>query len=157
MQAEDRGAALQETVRQPGLVWCYHRTGDGQGGLAAVVPPPDSAFRWIHLNLSDQRSLRWLEEAGLPASVHAALLTRDSHQRFVVEGDTLGLVLHDFERGFDPSAIGRVGSLHVALGPALIITGRYRPLHSADIFRARLEEGQRPATPRPRSTCCSAC
>ncbi|WBO20786.1 CorA family divalent cation transporter [Sphingomonas abietis] len=144
MKADDREAELRETVRQPGLVWCYHLTDEGDGGLQAAIPPADCSFRWIHLNLSDQRSLRWLEEeAGLPATVHAALLTRDSHQRVVVEGDTVGLVLHDFERGFDPSSIGRIGGLHIAMKPGLIITGRYRPLHSADLFRNRLEEGQR--------------
>jgi Mg2+ and Co2+ transporter CorA len=141
----DRGAELRETVRQPGLVWCYRRTDDGETKVEAVVPPADCAFRWIHLNLSDVRSLRWLEdEAALPPSVHTLMIKRDSHQRFVFEGDTLGLVLHDFERGFDSEAIGRIGGLHVALKPGLIITGRYRPLHSADIFRARLESGQAP-------------
>jgi len=141
----DRGAELRETVRQPGLVWCYRRTDDGETKVEAVVPPADCTFRWIHLNLSDVRSLRWLEEeAALPPSIHTLMIKRDSHQRFVFEGDTLGLVLHDFERGFDSEAIGRIGGLHVALKPGLIITGRYRPLHSADIFRARLESGQAP-------------
>jgi Mg2+ and Co2+ transporter CorA len=142
---QNRGTALEETVKQPGLVWCYHRTDEGYGGLQATVPPTDCAFRWIHLNLSDQRSLRWLEvEAGLPPAIHDLLITRDSHQRYAVEEGVLGLVLHDFERGFESETIGKIGGLHVALKPGLVITGRYRPLHSADIFRARLEGGQAP-------------
>jgi Mg2+ and Co2+ transporter CorA len=54
----------------------------------------------------------------------------------------VGLLLHDFERGFDPSTVGRIGSLHVALSSGLLVTGRYRPLHSPDLFRARLEDGE---------------
>jgi zinc transporter len=145
LEYKDRGAELRDTVRQPGLVWCYQRTGEGEAKVEAVVPPSDSAFRWIHLNLSDVRSLRWLEEeAALPPGVHTLMIRRDGHQRYVFEEDTLGLVLHDFERGFENEAIGRIGGLHVALKPGLIVTGRYRPLHSADIFRARLEGGQQP-------------
>lgn len=142
MDNEDRGAALQKTVREPGLVWCYRWTHGGEGVLGASIPPVESAFRWVHLNLSDQRSLRWLEEhAALPPSVHALMLSRDSHQRYALEQGTLGLVAHDLERGFDPNSIGRIGTLHVALSDGLLITGRYRPLHSADLFRERLEQG----------------
>jgi Mg2+ and Co2+ transporter CorA len=99
----------------------------------------------VHLNLSDVRSLRWLEdEAALPPTIHALMLKRDSHQRFAVEGDTAGLVLHDFERGLDSDVFARIAGLHVALQPGVIITGRYKPLHSADIFRERLEGGHNP-------------
>ena len=145
MEYKDRGAELRDTVRQPGLVWCYHRTEEGECKLHSSVPPSDASFRWVHLNLSDQRSLRWLdEEAVLPPIIHALMMKRDSHQRFAIEGDTVGLVLHDFERDFESATIGRIGGLHVALQPGLIITGRYRPLHSADIFRERLEGGHTP-------------
>lgn len=143
MDGDDRGAGLQKTVREPGLVWCYRCDEEGGSVVDAALPPSDSPFRWIHLNLSDQRSLRWLEESvEFGPAIHALMLTRDSHQRCVVEGSAVGLLLHDFERGFDPSTVGRIGSLHVALGDRLIVTGRYRPLHSADLFRARLEEGE---------------
>jgi Mg2+ and Co2+ transporter CorA len=145
LKAQDGAAALQETVKQPGLVWCYHRMDDGGARVHAEIPPTDCAFRWIHLNLSDQRSLRWLEaEAALPSTILSLMLTRDTHQRYAVEGDVLGLVLHDFERGFEGDAIGKIGGLHVALKPGLIVTGRYKPLHSADLFRARLEGGHAP-------------
>jgi zinc transporter len=143
LKFEDRGAELRNAVRQPGLVWCYHRTEEGKCNFHSSVPPSDAPFRWIHLNLSDQRSLRWMEEeAKLPPLINTLMLTRDSHQRFAVEGDTVGLVLHDFERDFEVSSVGRIGGLHIALRPGFILTGRYKPLHSADIFRERLEGGQ---------------
>lgn len=69
------------------------------------------------------------------------MLTRETQQRFVVEQDFLALVLHDFERGFDPSSVGQIGSLHMALRPGLLVTGHHRPLHAADLFRERLDQG----------------
>jgi zinc transporter len=142
LQPEDRRATLRSTVRQPGLVWCYSRTIDGEGILGAEEPPEDHPFRWLHLNLSDQRSLRWLEDiATLPPTLHALILLRDGQQHFAAERGGIGLVIHDFERGLDPASIGRIGTLHLALTDGLLVTGRYRPLHSADLLRQRLEQG----------------
>jgi len=139
----DRGSELRETVREPGIVWCYRWTDEHGGIVDSRLPGTDSAFCWVHLNLSDQRSLRWLQqEAALSVPVHALMVSRDIHQRFVVDQGMAGLVLHDFEHGFDPSSMGRIGSLHVAVRPGMLITGRYHPLHTADLFRQRLEEGE---------------
>jgi zinc transporter len=66
---------------------------------------------------------------------------RDGQQRFIADGTGIGLVVHDFERGLDPASIGRIGALHLALVPGLLVTGRTRPLHSADLLRERLEHG----------------
>jgi Mg2+ and Co2+ transporter CorA len=142
LETEDRGAALRATVRQPGLVWCYSRTADAERMLGAEEPPVEHPFRWLHLNLSDQRSLRWLEGAAdLPPALHALMLARDGQQRVAIEAGGIGLVLHDFERGLDPAAIGRIGTFHAALMPGLLVTGRYRPLHGGDLLRERLEQG----------------
>ncbi|HEY0270313.1 MAG TPA: CorA family divalent cation transporter [Sphingomonas sp.] len=142
MQADDLATPLQTTVRQPGSIWCYSRTRDGEPVLAADPPPIEHPFRWLHLNLSDQRSLRWLEqEAGLPPPLHALMLARDGHPLFVAAQGAIGLVVHDFERGLDPDTIGRIDALHVVLTPDLLVTGRYKPLYTADLMRARLEAG----------------
>ncbi len=142
MLTEDQDAVLQETVREPGLVWCYSRTPEDEPLLAAAVPPAHHPFRWLHLNLSDQRSLHWLErEANLPPCLHALMLARDSQPLFAAEGDGIGFVIHDFERGLDPDTIGRIAALHFVLTPDLLVTGRYKPLHTADLLRARLEQG----------------
>jgi zinc transporter len=86
--------------------------------------------------------LRWLQDiAKLPATLHALMLVRDGQQHFVAERGGIALIVHDFERGFDPASIGRIGTLHLALTDGLLVTGRYRPLHSADLLRERLEQG----------------
>jgi Mg2+ and Co2+ transporter CorA len=123
-------------------VWSYARSPDGAADTGCEVPPNDRPFRWLHLNLSDQRSLRWLnEQSGLPPALLAMMVSRDERQRFAAEPDGIGLILHDFERGFDPASIGQVGALYAALVPGLLVTGRIRPLHGADLLRARLEKG----------------
>ena len=142
MQAEDRATLLRKTIRQPGAIWCYSRTVEDDPVLGTEPPPAEHPFRWLHLNLSDQRSLRWLEqEAGLPPALLALLLSREGQPTFVAERGAIGLVVHDFERGLDPATIGRVGTLHFVLTPNLLVTGRYKPLHTADLMRARLERG----------------
>ena len=142
MQSEDRGAALASIVRQPGIVWCYSRAEGEEPALGSEEPPPHHRFRWLHLNLSDQRSIRWLQDvAKPPESLMTLMLARDGQPHFAAQNGGIGLVVHDFERGLDPASIGRIGTLHLLLIDGLLVTGRYTPLHSADLVRARLEQG----------------
>lgn len=142
MSPDDRGEALRATVREPGSIWCYSCT----GGLADSLPPADAPFRWVHLNLADQRSLRWLErEAGLPPPLLAFMAAPDAGaQRLLAHRDGLGLVLHDFERGLESTGLADMAPLHVVLTDGLLVTGRRRPLHGADLLRVRLEGGADP-------------
>jgi zinc transporter len=71
--------------------------------------------------------------------VRELLLSKDAHQRALVDGDCVACVLHDFERDFDVADTERVGALRMALTPTLMITTRAHPLRSADIVRNRLE------------------
>jgi zinc transporter len=47
-------------------------------------------------------------------------------------------VVPDFEREFDRADTGQIGAMRVAIGPALVLTGRHHPLHTPDIIRHRL-------------------
>ena len=64
----DRAATLAQTLAQPGLVWGYVPDDQAPGALTSDLPPEDGRFRWLHLNLADQRSLRWLETRAGPAA-----------------------------------------------------------------------------------------
>ncbi|WP_369805584.1 transporter [Sphingobium sp. EM0848] len=97
-------------------------------------------FRWLHLNLADRGTRAWIERAAsLPPSVREMLLSPDTHQLSLVDGETVGCVLHDFERDFDVIDTARIGALRIALTPDLMLTTRMHPLRSADIVRQRLE------------------
>lgn len=138
MTAEDRGEALRATVREPGAVWCY----SGAEGLSDKPPPAQAPFRWLHLNLADQRSLRWLErESGLPPALRGFVTATDATQRLVAAPGGIGLVLQDFEREFDSTGLGEIAPLRVVLAGNLLVTGRRRPVHGADLIRQRLEAG----------------
>ncbi len=133
----------------PGLVWGY----DFSGGEARPIredeldtpagQPP--GLRWLHLNLSDQRTLRWLATA-LPERMTALLLAPEDEHAFLLEGDMLGLALQDIEHDFqggDPRMVG----LRVVIGPSMVITARRHPVRSADRMKRRIEGGARPDGP----------
>lgn len=103
---------------------------------------PAEGFRWLHLNLVQQGTRDWIEqEAGLPPGVREVLLSTDTHQRAVVEGEALGCVIHDFERDFAENDTGRVGAIRIAVAPGLFLTARTHPIRSADLVRQRISAG----------------
>lgn len=127
---------------QPGLIWGCVRTEAGTQLIEDCDEAEDARFRWLHLNLADQRTLRWIErQAGLPRVVHDLMLARDTHQQAIVEDGVVGLVLQDFERDFEPSQTMQIGALHIILTPDRMLTGRYHPLHSADLVKQRIVQG----------------
>jgi len=106
--------------------------------LAEGTPPADAPFRWLHLDLWDQRSARWIAtQSGLPADLQALFLSSDDQPRAMGMKDALALVLPDFQREFDREQTEQIGALRVALRPGLVLTGRHHPLHTPDVFRHR--------------------
>lgn len=100
--------------------------------------PPDSGFRWLHLDLWDRRNMRWIEQAAnIPPLVRDLFLGQEMQPRGITENGWIGLVLPDFEREFDRADTGRIGALRVAIGPTQVLTGRHHPLHTPDIIRHR--------------------
>jgi zinc transporter len=124
---------------RPGLIWGLDFTPSGSLAVETCDAPQPGALRWLHLNLADHGTRSWIENAPLPADVRELLLSPDTHQRALVDGDTVGCVLHDFERDFDVADTARIGALRIALTPTLILTTRSHPIRSADIVRQRLE------------------
>jgi len=125
-------------VWQPGLIWgcsgddCPVLTYD----FAAL---PDQGFRWLHLNLADARTHSWLErEQAFPPEVHQLLVGHENHPRAMIEEGVVALVLPDFERDLDGVDAADVSALHIVIAPHLIVTGRYRPVRSADAIKHRL-------------------
>ncbi|WP_088185408.1 CorA family divalent cation transporter [Sphingobium sp. Z007] len=126
----------------PGLIWGLDFTAQGSSPVELCDSPPAGSFRWLHLNLADHGTRLWIEKRdALPIAVRELLLSVDTHQRALVDRDTVGCVLHDFERDFDVADTARVGVLRIALTPGLMLTTRLHPLRSADIARQRLERG----------------
>lgn len=132
----------------PGLIWGIDFTDEGTLPVQRCEAEPAGRFRWLHLNLADHGTRSFIERAEqLPASVRELLLSPDQHQRALVDGDTVGCVLHDFERDFDVADTARVGALRIALTPDLMLTTRLHPLRSADIAKSRLSKSASPIGP----------
>ena len=127
---------------QPGLIWGCARTEEGTRLIEECDDEAEASFRWLHLNLADQRTLRWLERSvELPRTIHDLMLSRDAHAQAVVEDGVVGLVLQDLERDFDVAETMQIGALHIAITPDLMLTGRFHPLRSADIAKQRIAAG----------------
>lgn len=127
---------------QPGLIWGCAQTGDGTVLIDECDARGDASFRWLHLNLADDRTQRWLDRATtLPEPIHELMLARETHQQVIVEDGIVGLVLQDFEREFDVAQTSQIGVLHIVITAGLMLTGRYHPIRSADIMRHRIAAG----------------
>jgi zinc transporter len=139
---DDPVAMIAATLNEPGLVWSFRPDEEPARRLQFEVPPGDDGFRWVHLNLADQRSLRWLENhSGLSPALLTPMLASDGHARVVVEHGAVGLVLHDFERGLAETGSGQIDTLRIAATDRLLITARAHPLQCADLVRERLSNG----------------
>lgn len=128
----------------PGLIWGLDFAVDGMREVASCDSADRGVFRWLHLNLADQGTRTWIENApALSPATRELLLSPDSHQRALVDGAAVCCILHDLERDFDVGDTARVGALRVMVMPDLIITARRHPLGSADIVRQKIEGGAR--------------
>ncbi|SES11508.1 transporter [Sphingobium sp. YR768] len=126
----------------PGLIWGLDFCEGQAQPVTDCEAPAVGQFRWLHLNLADHGTQRWIgDHAGLPSAVRDLLLAAETHQRALIDEGIVACVIHDFERDFDVADTARVGALRVALTPSLMLTCRLHPLRSADIAKGRLMRG----------------
>lgn len=100
-------------------------------------------FRWLHFNLADQGTLRWLNAVGAVSHrVSQVFMSPDWAQKGLVDGEAMGLVQQDLELdsfGGEPGG----SALLIAVGPSMIVTGRHYPLRSAEAMKQRIDAGAR--------------
>ena len=141
---------VRELAQQPGLIWGFDFVDDEARAVSEaelVSPIPSEGFRWLHFNLADQRTRRWLTVHRPVSSATCELLTSaETAQHCLIDGDAVGLILHDFEHDFFETE-PRMGVLRVAVGPRMIVTARFHPVRAAEAVKRRIASGSQVAGP----------
>lgn len=136
---------------QSGLVWGYRFSGDGLGSqiemsalsdvVAAVPSLPSEGFQWLHFNLSQAATEKWMRaHLQLPeeyfetwnSGLRSTRIEQVDNGLIAVIND----VLHEFS--FDPSEISTVW---IWVMPTLVISGRRKSLKSVDRLRQAVNAG----------------
>jgi zinc transporter len=141
-------------VARPWLIWGYDFSSRGgtvisTGATEIDHAIPAGSFRWLHLNLADQRTFAWLNrQAAIPEPARELLRSTDLHARALIldsaATSALAGVLPDFERDLDGTAFAQTGALRFVLTDTLMITARLHPVCAADIILRRIELGASP-------------
>jgi magnesium transporter/zinc transporter len=145
---------LTDEAALPGLLFamCFDREGGGRLLAPGAEIPGlniEDGFVWLHVDLIDARIEGLVAEGRLgPPRLAAATFARDAHQRVVIEGVHVGLVIADREREFG-GKIGEEpsGRLHCLLGPSYLVSGRRHATAGAEAARDAALSGDRIATP----------
>ena len=107
----------------------------------ASAPAP-GVYRWVHLNLANDWSRRWLAaQPGVEGEVAEVLLAADGHQHVRLAGRTLAFAVLDFERQFAKDGPSRTAIMVFLVTPDMMITARHDPLCCPDIILRRIEAG----------------
>jgi len=102
----------------------------------------DGAFVWLHFNLANTASEKWLKEhAGLAEEFHESLHEGPRSTRIEVADNALIAVIndvvHDFS--FDPSDIATVW---LSVDNRSVISARRQPLQAIDSLRRAVQSGE---------------
>jgi len=143
---------LQElVVDRAGLVWAYQfhdattteisPSDDLSQLLGQHLKSPSGKLLWLHFNLSQASTERWLREhTPLPPEYFEALQQGSRSTRVEQVDDALLAVVNDVLHGFafDPS---ETSTLWMYITPTLLISARKKPLKSVDRLRQAVQQG----------------
>ncbi|MES1205188.1 MAG: CorA family divalent cation transporter [Pseudomonadota bacterium] len=102
---------------------------------------------WMHYNLTDTRTRRWLEQAvDIPQAAREVMLDPDARVHAQAQGDGLVVVLTDLHHDLRADPDG-AGLLHIYFDQQRMISGRRHALKSVDHLRHALLEGLQAETP----------
>ena len=101
----------------------------------------DGWWFWLHLNLGDQRCLRWLtQNLGLRQGLTAEFTGPSLRQHLSSRGDYLTGHLNDFRQEFDRGCTEHAW-LHILMARNFLLTGRVKAVQSAERLRKDLAGG----------------
>jgi len=144
---------IQELRVDPsGLVWGYWldegvatpvSTNDLAASIAVTSDAVSPRFLWLHFNLSQAATERWLRDhAPLPPEFFEALQQGSRSTRIEQVDDGLIAVVNDVLHGFSFDA-SELSTLWLWVTPKLVISARRKPLKSVDRLRQSVQQGAR--------------
>lgn len=136
----------QTMTAQSAAEWLASSRASTDPGDSVATPACRHDFLWLHFNLANTQSLRWLQRhAALPPVFYAALREGLTSTRIERADDSLVAVLNDvnFEFNFESADIA---TLWICLDDRLVVTARTQPLRTVDALRAAVREGDSPAS-----------
>lgn len=130
-----------------GLVWGFLLHGgatapiDAQDAAQWLRAPVPGQFVWLHFNLSNAASERWLRaHAGLPDEFYETLHQGSRSTRIEVADDALIAVVNDVLHNFSVDT-AEISTLWVHVTPRGVITARRKPLESIERLRQDVLQG----------------
>jgi len=116
-------------------------TGQALQWLADQDPATGTAFIWLHFNLAQAATARWMREhLQLSDVFHEAVREGSRSTRVEMDDDMLIAVVNDvcYEFSFEPTD---VATLWLSVGPRLVVSARMQPLRSIDRLRDAVKRG----------------
>jgi zinc transporter len=130
-----------------GLVWGFLMGGatatqvDAADAAAWMARPDPERFTWLHFNLSNAASERWLRgHAGLPEEFYEILHQGSRSTRIEVADDALIAVVNDVQHNFSFDS-AEISTLWVHVTPRGVISARRTPLESIERLRQDVLRG----------------
>lgn len=113
---------------------------------SAAGSPKGTAFRWVHVQLTEAAGAAWLEQAGLDGHVLQALTAEETRPRCSVHGEGVLLNLRgvNLNPGAEPEDMV---SVRMWIEKSQVISVWLRPLFAVQDLFESIERNQAPTTP----------
>jgi zinc transporter len=113
---------------------------DGAARRLAAPAGESDAFLWLHFNLANTASLRWIDQHLMLPDAFREATAANSSTRVELADDVLLAVLNDvLFYAFDASS---ASTLTICVDPRVLVSARLTPLRSIDRLRASVRRGE---------------
>lgn len=143
----DRSGLISGFLFRPGRAGEPINTAGAVGWLKGDEATDDGAFAWLHFNLANASTERWLRDhLGEVDAFFDALHEGSRSTRIEFAHDALIAVVNDvlYEFDFEPS---QIATLWMCVDERTVVTTRLQPLRSIDRLRAAVKGGETFETP----------
>jgi zinc transporter len=138
----DRSGLISGFLFRPGAAGEALDTTRAAHWLSSAEPAHDGAFAWLHFNLANAATERWLREhLGEVDAFFDALHEGSRSTRIEYAHDALIAVVNDvlYEFDFEPS---QLATLWLYLDERTVISARLQPLRTIDRLREAVRQGE---------------